>query len=183
MKRKQRLIFRSATAFIVILFCICLSLPLRAQINNDYLKPIDGDTLLYLMPASSINVGFGYEKGLTTSYRIIGDKYLLEGGFAYNPVFHDKFLGLMLNLAMMPFSTRFESGLFYSSSFLFNLLPIQTENRVSIMSLNIGWLSQFQKGLCYSISAGPGLKLAGPPHDDVKTSFTINAEVSVGYSF
>lgn len=182
MKKKLYLLSGNVTVVISLLLCVMHSLPLRAQHNSDYLESVTGDTTL-IMPASSINTGVGYEKGLFSSYRLIGSHYLVEFGLAYNPFFNDKFVGLTVNLGMMPLSTRWQSGLFYSANFVLGLFPIETENKVSVMSLNVGWLSQYQKGVFYSIAAGPGLKLNKLPNQDVKTSFTVNAEASVGISF
>lgn len=137
------------------------------------------------IPLTNLGVqgGVGYQKGLFGGLSVKWEWFYGTFEYGYN-IFHSNHPSIFsFSLGWLPSSTRNGDGLFVSfigsSS---NMFSSNSDGPV-FASANIGWLSYQPKKVSYSILLGPGLKSERINGGEVKRSFFVNAEASIGYAF
>lgn len=133
---------------------------------------------------AGVQGGVGYQKGLFAGLSVKWEWFYSAIDFGYN-VFHSNNSSIFsISVGWLPSSTRDGDGLFVnfigSSS---NLFSSNSSDEPGYVSANVGWLSYQPKKVSYSILLGPGLKSEQINGGEVKRSFFVNAEASIGYAF
>ena len=136
---------------------------------------------------TQIHVGFGTQAlGYVGWRQFAGDRLFLEGSLGGRPgiLFENDLFSHTLGIGFIPEATKYEQGFCYSLhySFASDTFFGADHKYQHILTANVGYLYQHEKGVSFLVRGGPGLtkKTLGDKHGIFPW---LNMEFSMGYAF
>lgn len=170
---------------VAIIILLCIAAAGRAQRGST------AETLRSI----EVHAGVGAQKFAHLGGRYIFDNnFLVELDLGIAPfIFHKDLVSYSLGVGLIPKSGRYKSGVFYS--LMYSLAGDPEDDYVDILTANIGFLSQHERGLSFQGRIGVGVLrenryTAISPNGtfqgfayDHEYSIWPSLEISAGYAF
>ena len=190
MKNNERS-YRKYSRFFLFVLLLASSQYAAAQ-QKDPAKPVKDSVSPAHLYHAEVHVGIGSQKAVFGGYRLAIDPLFFGIDFGYQAYLSDKNYTFSATIGWAPPATRTEPGFVYSVIFSNHWKEFFSNSSAasfSILTANIGWLSQHQPGLSYALNLGAGIKMTSSalnPGDDKvlrEPRPFINLEGSVGFAF
>ena len=189
--KKNNWSFKKHHRFCLLMMLFFCSQNASAQ-QKDPAKPVKDSVSPAHLYHAEVHVGIGTQKAVFGGYRLAIDPLFFGIDFGYQAYLTDKNYTFSATIGWAPLATRTEPGFVYSVIFSNHWKEFFSNSSVasfSILTANIGWLSQHHPGLSYALNLGAGIKMTSSSlnQDDDKVLREprpfVNLEGSVGFAF